>query len=112
MKKIFVVLIICGGVFLITAFFKPPHPIRELKMTYMDSFAKERQKYIDQVLESVKAKQNIAADSVFKNIQTFEGKQGVKVTHLLAIMNYWGEVLGVNCTYCHNTDDWASDNIN
>ena len=111
MKKMLITLVICGGVFLSTSFFKTPLPPRKVKITYMDSFAKERQKYIEYVLASVKDRQDMRADSVFENIQTFSEKQGIKVTHLLAIMDYWGEVLGVNCTYCHNTNNWASDDI-
>jgi len=31
------------------------------------------------------------------------------VSHLTGIMLYWGKAIGVSCTYCHNVNDWASD---
>jgi len=49
------------------------------------------------------------ADSVFNNVNTFTGNQSIKATHFLAVMNYWGEALGISCSGCHNTKDWASD---
>jgi hypothetical protein len=112
MKKMFVLFLICGGVIFFYAFSKPTLQAGNMHLTYTDSLKEERQKYIEQVLASVGDKRNTGADSVFQNIRTFRGKQGVPVKHFLAIMDYWGEALGVSCTYCHHTADWASDDIN
>jgi photosynthetic reaction center cytochrome c subunit len=76
-----------------------------------DSLAAERQKYISTILESLKGRENTACDSVFSNVQTFRDRQRVVVRHFLGIMDYWGRTLNVNCNYCHNTADWASDEL-
>ncbi len=76
-----------------------------------DSLAVERQKYVTAILDSLKGNATMAADSVFQNINVFRSSQGVQVRHLLGIMNYWGEALGVNCTYCHTPPKWASDEL-
>ncbi len=76
-----------------------------------DSLDVERRKFIVGVLDSIKGKETIAADSVFHNIKTFDASQRLPVRHFLAVMNYWGEALGVSCTYCHNTNNWASDDL-
>ena len=80
-----------------------------VKQTSKDSLAEERKKYIKEVLAAIPGKESDMANTVFKNIKTFKETQSIKATHLLAVMNYWGEALGVSCTHCHNTSDWASD---
>ena len=77
-----------------------------------DSLKDERRRYIKEILESIKGKESVTADSVFKNVNTFTGNQSIKATHFLAVMDYWGEALGVSCNGCHNTNDWASDEKN
>lgn len=110
MKKAFTiaVLLLAGMIFVSfigsnkTGFIKP---VPE------DSLAADRKKFISSILDSLKGKESTAADSVFRNLQTFTPEHRLKVTHLLAVMNYWGEALGVSCNYCHNTHDWASDDL-
>jgi|GraSoiStandDraft_8_1057269.scaffolds.fasta_scaffold416609_1 hypothetical protein len=79
--------------------------------TTEDSLAIERGKFITYLLDSLKDKKHVAGDSVFKNLQVFNDKERVPVTHFLAIMDYWGEALNVNCTYCHSPADWSSDSL-
>lgn len=73
-----------------------------------DSLAADRKKMIDGLLASMKDQQNKYADSVFKNEQV---SGHIKVTYFLGVMDYWGEALGLSCNYCHNTSDWASDEL-
>jgi len=80
-----------------------------LKQNTSDSLEDERQRYIKEILDSIKGKESFMADSVFKNVHTFTGNQRIKATHFLAVMNYWGEALGVSCNACHNTKNWASE---
>ena len=80
-----------------------------LKQNTSDSLEDERQRYIKEILDSIKGKESFMADSVFNNVNTFTGNQSIKATHFLAVMNYWGEALGISCSGCHNTKDWASD---
>jgi hypothetical protein len=77
--------------------------------TYNDSLEAERKRFTNEVLDAVKGNESAMAATIFKNLKTFNGNEGLKVTHLLAVMNYWGEALGVSCTHCHNTNDWSSD---
>jgi len=74
-----------------------------------DSLASKRKYYVDSILLAFKGKEALEADVIFKNIIIFKGSQKIKVNHLMGVMNYWGEALGVNCTHCHNTNDWSSD---
>lgn len=76
-----------------------------------DSLAKARAKFVSQLLDSLQDKKYSACDSVFKNLRIFHAGERVKVEHFLAIMDYWGEALGVNCTYCHSASSWASDSL-
>ena len=79
------------------------------KQNSQDSLALERERYTKQVLATIQGKESEMANTVFKNIKTFEEEESIKATHFLAVMNYWGEALGISCTHCHNTNDWASD---
>jgi Photosynthetic reaction centre cytochrome C subunit len=77
-----------------------------------DSLALEREKFVKTVLESIKGKEKLPADSVFKNIR-LEWLKKMPAERLLRIMNVgWANSLGVNCTHCHNDKDWASEEKN
>ncbi len=74
-----------------------------------DSIAAERAKYTKQIFESIKGKEKMSADSVFKNVKIFKGKPAEQ---LLKVMeNGWSKALGVGCNHCHNVNDWASEEI-
>lgn len=76
-------------------------------ITAADSIADERAKFVAEVMESIKGKEKMPADSVFKNIKMFKG---MPAERLLGIMDKgWGNALGVSCNHCHNTKDWSSE---
>ena len=110
MKKAFVIIAILLTGVLFNSFIGKQSAIIS-KKTPEDSLAIERGKFITAILDSLNGKETMAADSVFKNIQTFKSSQRVQVRHLMAIMNYWGEALGVNCTYCQTPANWAQDSL-
>ena len=62
---------------------------------------------IAKLREEIKGKEKEPAETVFKNIQSMKG---VPAGRLLAIMEFgYARSLGVNCTYCHTPDNWASE---
>ena len=108
MKKLAVMTFVVVFSLIILSFGESRQPL-SLKQTTLDSLKDERHRYIKEIRDSIKGKESLSADSVFKNVNTFTGDQSIKATHFLAVMNYWGEALGVSCKACHNTEDWASD---
>ena len=59
------------------------------------------------VLRQIAGKENMPAESVFKNIKIF---QGVPAGRLVNIMNRgFGRSLGVSCGFCHVPGKWESD---
>ena len=78
-----------------------------LKQNFSDSLEKDRAKYTALVMAQIKGKENLPADSIFKNLKMLKG---MPVTRLLAIMNIgFSKSLGVSCGHCHNTDDFSSE---
>jgi|SRR6266576_1887278 len=78
--------------------------------SFIDTLEEERLKYVKQVLENIKGKEKMNADSVFKNIQLFKGTKNFTAEHFLMMMDFgWGKGLGVSCTYCHDPAKWESD---
>ncbi|MGB8193297.1 MAG: c-type cytochrome [Chitinophagaceae bacterium] len=107
MKAFLISLALVVSIIVISAFGSDgPQPANKW---VQDSLTAERQRYFDEILNSLKGRENTQADSVFRNLKTFTGPASVKVTHFLGIMRYWGASLGVSCTHCHNTADWSSD---
>ena len=77
-----------------------------------DSLEADRLKYMNQVLASIKGKEKLPADSVFKNIQVIKGRGGVSAEHLLWMMNWgWSAELRVSCSHCHIIGNWESDSL-
>jgi photosynthetic reaction center cytochrome c subunit len=86
-----------------------PGKIRQSN-SFIDTLEEERHKYVQQVLESIKGKEKMNTDSVFKNIQLFKGTKNFTAEHFLMMMDIgWGKGLGVSCTYCHDPAKWDSD---
>ena len=84
--------------------------IQSIQSSLSDSLEKDRAKYVAIVLEKIKGKENLPADSVFKNLKLFKG---IPARRLFAIMNIgYSKSLGVSCGHCHNTDDFASEEKN
>jgi hypothetical protein len=66
----------------------------------------DRIKYIRLVNASIKGKETMRADSVYKNIKMLK----VPASQLLGIMYIaYSRSLGVSCGHCHNTSDFASE---
>ena len=81
--------------------------IQSTQSSLSDFLEKDRTKYVAIVLGEIKGKENLPADSVFKNLKLFKG---IPARRLLAIMNIgYSKSLGVSCGHCHNTDDFASE---
>jgi hypothetical protein len=71
-----------------------------------DTLMLDREKYLSFLKDSLKGKESLPADSVFKNIKSLKGKS---TEQLLSIMNNWGHALGVTCKFCHEVNNWASE---
>jgi Photosynthetic reaction centre cytochrome C subunit len=77
-----------------------------------DSLEKDRLKYMNEVMASIKGKEKWPADSVFKNIKVIKGESAVSAEHFLWMMNWgWSAELGVSCSHCHTTAKWESDSL-
>ena len=73
----------------------------------MDSLIADRTKHVNEVLESIKGKESLPAEQVFKNIQRMKGMPANRV---LAIMNRgYSNSLGVSCSHCHVVGEWDSE---
>ena len=95
-----------AAIFLLTLVsLKTDNPSPEIQQ--QDTLAAKRAVYVKQLREAIKGKETLPADSVFKNIKSLKG---IPAGRLLAIMNFgYARSLGVNCTHCHNTTKWESD---
>ena len=72
-----------------------------------DSLELDRMKYVNLIREQIKGKENLPADSVYKNLKIFNR---MPAGRLLAVMNIgYSKSLGVSCGHCHNTSQWDSD---
>ena len=77
-----------------------------------DSLEKDRLKFMNEVLASIKGKEKWPADSVFKNLKVIKGQSSVSAEHLLWMMNWgWSAELGVSCSHCHTAGKWESDSL-
>jgi len=110
MKKLVVVVVMLSCIILLS-FTKNPSGSFSVSKKAPDSLADERDKIVRHLLDSLKGKESMPADSIFSNLQLFTSSHRLKVSHLLAVMNYWGEALGVKCNYCHSSGEWASDSF-
>ncbi len=72
-----------------------------------DTNARVRDSLMNDVLQKIEGKENLPADSVFKNIKLFKGRPAGQ---LLRIMNGgWGRSLGVGCAHCHVVGEWDKE---
>ena len=77
-----------------------------------DSLEKDRMKFMNEVMASIKGKEKLPADSVFRNLKVIKGQSSVSAEHLLWMMNWgWSTELGVSCSHCHITGKWESDSL-
>ena len=64
-----------------------------------DSLVKDRTEHVNEVLATIKGKEDLPAEQVFKNIKMLKG---MPASRLLAIMNRgYSNSLGVSCSHCH-----------
>ena len=86
--------------------------IDNLNLSFKDSLEADRLKYMNEVMESIKGKEKLPADSVFKNIKVIKGASSVSAEHFLWMMNWgWSAELGVSCSHCHVPGKWESDEL-
>jgi len=86
--------------------------IDNLNLSFEDSLEADRLKYMNEVMESIKGKEKLPADSVFKNIKVIKGASSVSAEHFLWMMNWgWSAELGVSCSHCHVPGKWESDEL-
>jgi hypothetical protein len=87
---------------------------RNVKTSFVitDSLEADRMKYMNEVMEAIKGKEKLPADSVFKNLKVIKGESALSAEHLLWMMNWgWSAELGVSCSHCHVTGKWESDSL-
>jgi hypothetical protein len=72
-----------------------------------DSTAAERDSLMNVVMKNIAGKEQMPAESVFKDIQMFKGRPAGDIPR---VMNYgFGRSLAVSCFHCHARNDWAKD---
>ena len=72
-----------------------------------DTMGTERDSLMNVVLKKIAGKENMAAESVFKDIQIFKGRPAGSIPRA---MNYgFGRALGAGCFHCHSKDGWEKD---
>jgi hypothetical protein len=84
-----------------------PHRTISHRRVFADTSAASRDSMMNAMLESIKGKERMPAESVFKNIRTLKG---VFAGGLLRIMNLgYGRSLGVGCAHCHVVGEWDKE---
>ena len=74
-----------------------------------DSLAADRAKYVALLMGTIKGKERMRSDSVFKNVKVLK----MPAARLLKVMEIgYSKSLGVSCGHCHNTNDFASEEKN
>jgi endogenous inhibitor of DNA gyrase (YacG/DUF329 family) len=72
-----------------------------------DSVTASRERFAREVLADIAGRENLPADSVFRNIKVLKGVPAGRLVRMMD-MGY-GRSLGVSCDHCHNTVEWESD---
>jgi hypothetical protein len=113
MRKLFVLLLIILLIWV--SVFALAHP-RSVDGNFVsaneDSLEADRMKYMNEVMESIKGREKLPADSVFKNLKVITGQSNISAEHLLWMMNWgWSAELGVSCSHCHVIGKWESDSL-
>jgi hypothetical protein len=72
-----------------------------------DTTAAERDSLMNEVLKNIAGKEQMAAESVFKDIKSLKGRRAGEIPR---VMNYgFGRSLAVSCYHCHSREGWAKD---
>lgn len=113
MRILFVSLSI--SIFILVSAFAVNHSVSDngdKHFTEQDSLEADRMKYMNEVMASIKGKEKLPADSVFKNLKVIKGASNISAEHLLWMMNWgWSAELGVSCSHCHVIGKWESDSL-
>jgi len=79
----------------------------QINKSRADSVADDRKRFVEELRNAIKGKENEPAENVFKNIKLLKG---VPAGRFLSIMdNGYGNSLGVTCNYCHKNGEWDLD---
>jgi hypothetical protein len=106
MKKIVVLFAVLSAMTLLCAFGLKGN-VKQFSKHSADSILDDRKHYVDELRLAIKGKENMPADSVFKNIKIFKG---VPAGRLIAIMDKgYANSLGVTCGYCHENEHWEAE---
>jgi hypothetical protein len=65
---------------------------------------------IAELRQQIQGREKEPAETVFKNIQIFKGRPAAALLSIMDI-GFRGS-LGVKCSYCHDPQNWASDDKN
>jgi len=85
---------------------------RRIVSANSDTLEADRLKYMNEVMASIKGREKMPADSIFRNIKVIKGQSSVSAEHLLWMMNWgWSAELGVSCSHCHVIGKWESDSL-
>jgi hypothetical protein len=72
-----------------------------------DTNAASRDSLMNVVLREISGKEQLPAESVFKNIKVF---RGVPAGNIPRLMNLgYGRSLGVSCAHCHVVGEWEKE---
>ncbi len=71
-----------------------------------DPYAESRGKHVAAINLLIKGREQVSVDSVFQNLKVLGG---FPAENLVFAMDKWAQALGVDCSHCHNTGNWASD---
>jgi hypothetical protein len=69
------------------------------------SFNQEQK--LEELRQSIAGKENMPADSVFKNIQMLKQMPAGRLLKIMEIA--YSKSLGVDCTHCHVVDQWEKE---
>jgi len=106
MKKLFVLFGFLSLVIGLSAFGLKGNIQKNIK-TATDSILDDRKHYVDELRLAIKGKEDMPADSVFKNIKVLKG---VPAGRLISIMDKgYANSLGVTCGYCHENEHWDAE---
>lgn len=62
---------------------------------------------LDELRQSIAGKENLPADSVYKNIQMLKGMPAGRLLRVMEIA--YSKSLGVDCTHCHVAEQWEKE---
>jgi hypothetical protein len=62
---------------------------------------------LEELRQSIAGKENLPADSVFKNIQLLKGMPAGRLLRVMEIA--YSKSLGVDCAHCHVVDQWEKE---